>query len=285
MKKKHEAEKENSERWLLTYSDMITLLMVFFVVMYAMSTADTAKFSAVAESLAAALGGDITQSQSGAGVGQGKVPTEKAQKVPTIPVQSKAARSLVYDNVYSLLKTEVKANHLSINQEERGLVIQLGANFFFKSGSAELPNDNNATLVTLAQALSVISNEIQIEGFADPTELNAPMETAAVSAARETSPAAGKAGTKAGKASGEKVAEIPSAAPVPQYSTSWQLASQRAINLLDFFQSQGVPAERLRAVSFGDTKAVAENTSPEGRAYNRHVDILLLYDSEVNLKP
>jgi Flagellar motor protein len=274
MKKKHEAEKENSERWLLTYSDMITLLMVFFVVMYAMSTADSAKFSAVAESLAAALGGDITQSQSGAGVGQGKVPTEKSQKVPTIPVQAKTARSLVYDNVYALLKTEVKANHLSINQEERGLVIQLGANFFFKSGSAELPNDNNATLVTLAQALSVVSNEIQIEGFADPTELNAPMETAA-----------DKAGTKVGKAAGAKVAELPVAAPVPQYSTSWQLASQRAINLLDFFQSQGVPAERMRAVSFGDTKAVAENTSPEGRAYNRHVDILLLYDSEVNVKP
>jgi chemotaxis protein MotB len=253
MKKKPEAEKENGERWMLTYLDMITLLFVTFVVLYAISTADQVKFQAVAESLASALGGDITQSMSGAGAGQGKVPTEKAQKVPRIPVQSKSARLLAYDNVYTLLKTEVKAGHLAINQEERGLVIQLGANFFFKSGSAELPNDNNATLVTLAQALSVISNQIQIEGFADPSEILAPVGT-------------------------EKESE-------PRYTTTWQLASQRAINLLDFFQIQGVPAERLRAVSFGDTKAVAENATPEGRAYNRHVDILLLYDSEVNLKP
>lgn len=272
MKKKPEAEKENGERWMLTYLDMITLLFVTFVVLYAISTADQVKFEALAESLSSALGGDITQSMSGAGVGQGKVPTEKPQKAPKIPVQSKTARSLVYDNVYSLLKTEVKAGHLAINQEERGLVIQLGANFFFKSGSAELPNDNNATLVTLAQALSVISNEIQIEGFADPTELLAP-----AGAENAASP------PSKGAASAAKANEA--ALYAPRYTTTWQLASQRAINLLDFFQIQGVPSERLRAVSFGDTKAVAENATPEGRAYNRHVDILLLYDSEVNLMP
>ena len=57
MQKKHkEEEHENDERWLLTYADLITLLMVFFVVMYAISKADTAKFSALSQSMSAAFG-------------------------------------------------------------------------------------------------------------------------------------------------------------------------------------------------------------------------------------
>ena len=54
-KKKHEGEHDNSERWLLTYSDLITLLMIFFVVMYAMSNVDAQKYEALAESLGTSL--------------------------------------------------------------------------------------------------------------------------------------------------------------------------------------------------------------------------------------
>ncbi|HQE24099.1 MAG TPA: flagellar motor protein MotB, partial [Syntrophomonadaceae bacterium] len=46
--KKHEAEKENQERWLVTYADLITLLMIFFVLMYTMSQVDARKYAAVA---------------------------------------------------------------------------------------------------------------------------------------------------------------------------------------------------------------------------------------------
>src|SRR5665648_1256990 len=56
-KREHEAEKENGERWMLTYLDLITLLMIFFVVLYSMSALDAQKFAAVAESLNNALGG------------------------------------------------------------------------------------------------------------------------------------------------------------------------------------------------------------------------------------
>ncbi|MBI5093425.1 MAG: flagellar motor protein MotB, partial [Candidatus Hydrogenedentes bacterium] len=55
IEKKHEQEHENEERWLLTYADLITLLMVFFVVMYAMSKSDVAKFQQMAETMAAAF--------------------------------------------------------------------------------------------------------------------------------------------------------------------------------------------------------------------------------------
>ena len=61
MKRKHKAEvhKENGERWMLTYADLITLLMIFFVVMYSMSSVDAEKFRAVADSLNEALGGGV----------------------------------------------------------------------------------------------------------------------------------------------------------------------------------------------------------------------------------
>jgi chemotaxis protein MotB len=245
MKKKAEAEKENGERWMLTYLDMITLLFVTFVVLYAISVADKAKFEAVAVSLSTAFG-TIMATEESAGAGQGKVLTEEAQKAVSAPIQSKNARSIAYDNVYTLLKTEIKAGHMSVNQEERGLVVQLGANFFFKEGSAELPTFNNESILTLAMALTQIHYEIQIEGFADPNELTAPGSS---------------------------------------FTSDWQLSAQRAVNLLEFFRDQGVPVERMRAVSYGSTKAVATNDTPEGRAYNRHVDILLLYDADVVVKP
>lgn len=245
MKKKPEVEKDNSERWMLTYLDMITLLFVTFVVLYAMSVVDKAKFEAVAESLSSAFG-MVGQTEAGSGTGQGKVPVESPQKIPAVPVQSKSARTLAYDNVYTLLRTEIKAGKLSVLQEERGLVVQLGSNFFFSKGSAELPSVDTSALIALAQALASIANEIQIEGFADPDEL----------ASFEGS---------------------------PPFSTDWQLAAQRAVNLLDFLQSQGVPPDRLRAVSFGSSKAVASNNTEEGRAYNRHVDILILYDQDVTV--
>jgi chemotaxis protein MotB len=66
-KKEEEPEKENSERWLLTYSDMITLLLALFIMMYTMSTIDTGKFKAISQQLSVMLGqgNSVVQVDSG----------------------------------------------------------------------------------------------------------------------------------------------------------------------------------------------------------------------------
>src|ERR1700704_3998774 len=67
-KKAHAAEHENAERWLLTYADLITLLMVFFVVLYSMSSADTTKFKAISSALQQAFNIDVLKGQSAASI-------------------------------------------------------------------------------------------------------------------------------------------------------------------------------------------------------------------------
>jgi chemotaxis protein MotB len=239
VKKKPEAEKENSERWTLTYLDMITLLFAFFVVLYAISNVDAAKYQALSASLSSVFSSTATVS-SGTGAGEGRILTTKSQKKPNIPLQSKMARSRVYDLALNMLKIQADQGKVSIRQEERGLLIQLGADFFFKSGSAQLPEDSGLTFVNVARLLSEIPNEIQIEGYADDTSTN------------------GNSG----------------------FQNNWELAAQRSINVLCLLQDIGIPPNRMRAVSYGDTKAAARNDSPEGRAFNRRVDILVLYSAE-----
>jgi len=239
MKKKHEAEKENSERWLLTYADMITLLMLFFIVMYAMSTADKAKFEVLAESLSSAFATTADENH-GIGSGQGKIITEKTTKLPVAPIQSKKAHSAVYDKAYDVLKSAIQSKKILMSQEERGLVIQLGAQLYFKSGSADLPEGIMDTFSPIAEMLNYLPNNIQIEGYAEDV------------------PPGGSTG----------------------FRNNWELSSKRALNVLEAIQSFGANPARLSAVAYGDTHPEVSNETPEGRAYNNQVSIVVLYSPE-----
>ncbi len=236
MKKKPEVEKENGERWLLTYSDLITLLMVFFVVMFAMSTADKVKYEAVAESLASAFSSTADVGK-GPGVGAGKIITDKAAKLPVVPLQTKSAHKTVYDKAYDIVKSAVNSKRINISQEERGIVIQLGAQLFFASGSADLPEGAAEAFIPVAELLQYLPNNMQIEGYAD-----------------DVAPG-GKGG----------------------FRNNWELSSKRALNVLEFLQGFGADPARLSAVAYGDTHPTVSNTTPEGRAYNNQVSIVLLY--------
>ena len=167
-KPEHEVEKENGERWLLTYADLITLLMIFFVVLYSMSKVDAQKFQAVAESLNKALGGgtpskiDISANPSGPSLfqagtpsaqttvpGKGKDPNNTANTAPTgsgkntntgqgagdadtmsiDAIKAKLDKFAADNGIQSTLVTSV---------EERGLVVSIQETLLFTSGSAEL---------------------------------------------------------------------------------------------------------------------------------------------------
>lgn len=236
MKKKVEAEKENAERWMLTYLDMITLLFVTFVVLYAMSVVDKGKFAALAESLTAAMGTTVS-STHGPGTGPGKMVDAKAAPLTAVPVQSKKARSPLYDKAYDILKSAVQEKRLAVREEERGLVIQIGAQVFFAEGSSELPAGAMDSFLPIAQMLASLPNSIQIEGYADDVA----------------------AGSKAG------------------YRNNWDLSVKRAITVLEVLQDLGISADRMSVVGYGSSHPLVSNETPEGRAYNRQVNIVLPY--------
>ena len=240
MAKKKEAEKENGERWMLTYLDMITLLFVTFVVLYAMSNVDKAKYEAVAQSLAAAMGSPSTEVGSGTGAGPGVVLSDKVTKAPAVPIQSKKSRAKLYDKAYDILKSEIQAKRLDVRQEERGLVIQLGAQVFFEVGSADLPAGTMNEFLPVAKMISSIPNRIIVEGYADDRTL-------------ETGSA---------------------------FKDNWDLSAQRAITVLNLLQDLGVDPARMNVAGYGSSHPIVSNDTPEGRAYNRQVNIVIPYSAD-----
>lgn len=164
-RRSHVGHEENFDRWLLTYADLITLLLAFFVVMYSMSSIDNKKFGQVAEALNGVLKGGESAiptpgkevNDDGAGHGVLKIGSLKtiAQKV-----DEKFAELQKSD----LVKAEVT---------ERGLVVHIMESALFGIGSARLEERAVEVLNVIAEIVSPLPNHLRIEGHTD----NLPMST------------------------------------------------------------------------------------------------------------
>lgn len=269
-KKKAEAHKENGDRWLLTYSDLITLLMIFFVVMYSMSQIDAAKFQAVAESLNMALGGGVPAKLEISAQIAGpspftsgrpnnnamtKVP-ENEKKIPSIDTskgagnkkaQGDAERELeLQRELQTIMGVKIKLDKFAAENgfqtkitssiEERGLVVSLQETVLYKSGSAEVMPYAHEVLDKISVVLSTVPNLIKVEGHT----CTVPIRT-------------------------------------PQFASNWELSVIRATNVLQILIKEGhINPNRLSAVGYGEYRPIASNATEEGRINNRRVDLIIL---------
>lgn len=225
----HEEHGGNHERWLLTYADMITLLMIFFIIMYSMSVVDAKKFASLAESLNGVLNNSTGTLQGSAGI--------LPDGAPKVEYQNTEAAKL--EKAVSEVKALISSNNLSaeisIVQSESALTIRLKENLLFDSGSANVRSGAFPTLDSLSKMLAELDNNIRIEGYTD---------------------------------------DIPIRSSV--FKSNWELASQRAINVLNYLSHRGVNESRLSAESFGQFRPLVPNTSKENRQKNRRVDIVII---------
>ncbi len=241
-KRKEEPEKpQNAERWLLTYADMITLLMVFFVVMYALSKVETTKFTALAESLSSAFNMPGIQLESGQG-GHSLSPTDAPLRPPPgtglSPKQS-AKRDPFLEKARSTLVSEIKTGSIHISTEARGIVLALSGDVYFREGSATLNEDSINMLEKVAELIVPLPNPVAVEGHSDNT-------------------------------------------PTPRtdrYGSNLMLSAARAVSVAQTLELLNVPRDRLSATGYGDAKPMRPNDTPEGRAQNRRVEILIRFDA------
>jgi chemotaxis protein MotB len=242
-KRPEEPEKpENAERYMLTYSDMITLLMTFFIVLYAMSSVSAAKYQQVAESLSAAFSGMPGIQAEGAGghsLSRTNAPLRAAPGTGLSPKHSKKSTPFM-ERATSTLQTQINTGTIRLNTEARGVVLGLSGDIFFREGGAALSQDALASLEPVAELLSGLSEPIVVEGFTDATPVD--------------------------KGS--------------QFGSNLGLSSARAVAVAEALELLGVSKDRVSATGFGDAKPLRSNDSPEGRAYNRRVDILIVFDEE-----
>jgi chemotaxis protein MotB len=248
--KKEAPPPENHERWLVSYADFITLLFAFFVVMFASSQTDKSRAKQVSEAVEKALseGHSFSMPPAVAKIlggtvddkGQGNAMMKGPGGAQHSPKESQP------DNIVELLPSlkrlnkdladEIKAGKLELRLEPRGLVISLRESAFFPSGTDVLDKTTLPTMKKLASLIGTLPNPIQLEGHTDSVPIHN-----------------------------------------FRFKSNWELSCARGIAVLEAlcgtFQ---LARERFSVVGRADTLPVASNDTPEGRARNRRVDVVIV---------
>jgi chemotaxis protein MotB len=248
-RKKHEEHEEhvNHERWLITYADMITLLMVLFIVLFSMSQVDLAKYQKLKQSLSGAFGSNPIE--GGAGVlssGTSPIPMPgiaiQAQKALAAQ-QAQAAAAAAEQAALEQTKVELGAaldkvglgGGVGLRVERRGLVVTIASDkVLFVAGQATLQPEGRQLIHQLAAPLAALPNPLRIEGHTDDVPID---------------------GT---------------------FASNWELSTARATTVLRELESaHAVSPARLSATGFADQRPIASNSTATGRARNRRVEILV----------
>ncbi|RJQ30992.1 MAG: chemotaxis protein MotB [Peptococcaceae bacterium] len=162
--------KAGHERWLLTYADLITLLMIFFVVMYALSNVDATKFKAIAETLSKALGG------SGGAVLNSPGPSIVVGQSGEVNIKDQADEIKQMEQIKQELMAFIQENNLSaqvsVVSEERGLVVSFQTPVLFALGSADLVPSAAVMIRKVGKILIGTQNYIRVEGHTDNLPIN-----------------------------------------------------------------------------------------------------------------
>lgn len=140
-KRNNNNEEENVHRWLISYSDFLTLLFTFFVALYALSSVDVTKAEKMTSSL------------------------RKVFKVIDEPVSFEEDRNkAIIEDLRKLLND---ISGINIKSDARGIVITLPDSLLFSSGSAELKSESTDALTRIAEKLKELPGKVAIEGHTD----------------------------------------------------------------------------------------------------------------------
>jgi chemotaxis protein MotB len=244
-RRRREEEHENHERWLVSYADFITLLFAFFVVMYAISSVNEGKYKVLSNALQNAF----TNTTAVAG-GQ---PIAVIQGAP--PVQAKP--TLKVDKLPEQVKEEKKAVE---RQQMKNVAsdIMNALQPLIAQGKVKLLETSRGVTIEINDSILFPGGQARLQ----------PVSIGAMAAIAEV-----LAGTDFPITIEGHTDNVPIS--TPQFPSNWELSAMRATTVLRLFNDNGVGAERLTAIGYGDTRPVETNTTPEGRARNRRVSILV----------
>ena len=263
----HEEHEEhvNHEAWVIPYADMLTLLMALFLVLFAIGRTDLEKFKKLAESFRQEFGNSSTSDVVSVGNGTGDSPldggngvlensgTNKPSPLQVEQAVQQAALDKAEGAVDELQKIEdgilvdaAEANlgdKLAFRFEGRGLVLSL-----LNDGVLFRPGEATLQPEGMEVLRLVMAN---LEDLPNAIAIEGHTDSRPISTTR--------------------------------YPSNWELSTSRATSVLRYMELQGFEDTRLSASGYGDTRPVADNSTPAGQAMNRRVEIVIL--SEISLKP
>jgi chemotaxis protein MotB len=231
---------EGTPDWLVTYGDMTTLLLTFFIMMFNVSEIDPTQMRIV---LAAFQG--LGMLQGGNTLQAGKL-AELGNTIMALPSLDKGkALDRARKRAISEFQPEIAAKKVRIKEDERGLVISLAADAFFRPAQAELDMENARNMLIkvsdLLTSRDLADKKIRIEGHSDSTPTD----------------------------------------PAGPWKSNWELSSARALNVLHRLVEYGVNEKQFQVAGFSDTVPLASEDTPEGRTYNRRIDIVILTEGHL----
>jgi chemotaxis protein MotB len=171
MKKQKVAKAENHERWLITYADLITLLLVFFVVLYAGSQEDSKKFAILAQGLRSAFNNVATADGAG---GSSAVFTGSGAANAGGGQQEMADFQSIAEAVRAAAAARGVLDKIDLRMEPDRIVVGLTGDLLFASGSAQVRPAAGPVLDAIARSLQNNPNEIRVEGHTDNVPLSTP---------------------------------------------------------------------------------------------------------------
>ncbi|MBF0470640.1 MAG: flagellar motor protein MotD [Gammaproteobacteria bacterium] len=271
-----EEELLNTDRWLISYADFITLLFAFFVVMYAISSVNDGKYRVLTETLSEVFkeqpkasikietkveesvqtpDPDITQNNPESREASKQVEAVKsaAAEESIIEMSSEMSGEELIDletkfrlrkhlanianEVEKTMLPLIKDEKISVVRHKDWVEIGINSSLLFPSASAEMSENAERILGDISEIIKDHPNYIQVEGFTD----NVPINTFV-------------------------------------YPSNWELSAARAASVVHLFMNEGVNPERMAAIGYGEFRAIASNETLEGRQKNRRVSLIVLAD-------
>jgi chemotaxis protein MotB len=172
-KKRHHAEEpENGERWLLTYADLITLLLGLFVILYAMSQVDKTKYQDFISALTRQFGSTVVLAGH-KGITFTPAPKRgRAQSLKAGESKAQGRQGRITTQLSALLKHEIAAGEVVIKPTSEGISINLLDFLLFETGKANIRPEALVTLNKISAYLDSIPNKLRVEGHTDNVPIN-----------------------------------------------------------------------------------------------------------------
>ena len=274
-RRRHHEEHTNHEAWAIPYADLMTLLLAFFVVMYAISSVNEGKYRVMADALTDAFGGaprtinpvQVGNSQmqgggwdspsvikTGSRVGPSTpAPSTDPTLLPSMASQMRMPVSIhdqqrlrqaeqqlerIANQLTGALAPLIDNGMISVRRTELWIEVEINSDILYTTGSASLGVQARDTLSRLAEVLRDVPNSVRVEG---PTD-NVPIATS-------------------------------------QFPSNWELSAGRAASVVHLFADQGIQPARLAMVGYGQFRPREDNASADGRNRNRRVMVVILADT------
>ncbi|MDI9243761.1 flagellar motor protein MotB [Marinobacter sp. CHS3-4] len=252
---RHKKHGRGSPAWIVTFADLATLLLTFFILLLSFAEMDVEKYRAMANSMTVALGGTPVLSDLPGGQPVSVIATEPAPVAPTeaesniedqpelideradgeAPTKISGGIIDLASSLIQELEQEVASGDLSVNYDEEQVIIRFAEDAAFRSGEAQIKPEMLPIIERVVEVLSYCSGDVMVAGYTDDRPISS-----------------------------------------GRYRSNWDLSAARAVSVVhELVLNREVPAERVVAAGRAETNPLVPNDTAENRARNRRVEIAI----------